>query len=164
MTLQELLNTPISQLNHSGELKHYASEYYDPVKAHEYYMEHRKLKGEVSSGSTDESSNSSNSSTETSIQPKTTSTSSGSYEEEYEKYSFETNKKIQALQRRLGRLSKEARMLLSDEIYAEIDKLREDNMNKKRELKQKYGKGSGSNGSSSISEKTSAAYKEKWSK
>ena len=26
-------------------LQHYASEYYDPVKAHEYYMQHRKLKG-----------------------------------------------------------------------------------------------------------------------
>lgn len=30
-------------------LKHYASPYYDPVKAHEYYMEHRKLKGRRSS-------------------------------------------------------------------------------------------------------------------
>lgn len=27
------------------ELKHYASEYYDPVKAHEYYMRTRQLKG-----------------------------------------------------------------------------------------------------------------------
>jgi len=26
-------------------LQHYASPYYDPVKAHEYYMEHRELKG-----------------------------------------------------------------------------------------------------------------------
>lgn len=30
--------------NH-GYLIHYASEYYDPVKAHEYYMKHRELKG-----------------------------------------------------------------------------------------------------------------------
>lgn len=29
----------------NGYLIHYASEYYDPVKAHEYYMQHRKLKG-----------------------------------------------------------------------------------------------------------------------
>lgn len=27
------------------QLLHYASPYYDPVKAHEYYMRHRKLKG-----------------------------------------------------------------------------------------------------------------------
>ncbi len=26
-------------------LAHYASKYYDPIKAHEYYMQHRKLKG-----------------------------------------------------------------------------------------------------------------------
>jgi hypothetical protein len=26
-------------------LKHYASEYYDPVKAHEYYLQNRELKG-----------------------------------------------------------------------------------------------------------------------
>lgn len=29
----------------NDELYHYASQYYDPVKAHEYYMEHRELKG-----------------------------------------------------------------------------------------------------------------------
>ena len=27
------------------ELRHYASKYYDPVKAHEYYMRNRELKG-----------------------------------------------------------------------------------------------------------------------
>lgn len=35
-------------------LKHYASPYYDPVKAHEYYMEHRKLKGRPTSALSDE--------------------------------------------------------------------------------------------------------------
>lgn len=29
-------------------LKHYSSPYYDPVKAHEYYEEHKKLKGRTS--------------------------------------------------------------------------------------------------------------------
>lgn len=39
-------------------LKHYASPYYDPVKAHEYYMEHRELKGRRStSGLNDEGKN-----------------------------------------------------------------------------------------------------------
>ena len=28
-----------------NQLLHYASEYYDPVKAHEYYMRTRELKG-----------------------------------------------------------------------------------------------------------------------
>ena len=29
----------------NNEILHYASPYYDPVKAHEYYMKHRELKG-----------------------------------------------------------------------------------------------------------------------
>lgn len=37
----------------------YASKYYDPDKAHEYYMKHRKLKGDSSSSSDDDSSSSS---------------------------------------------------------------------------------------------------------
>ena len=37
----------VSQINSEkdNELMHYASKYYDPVKAHKYYMQHRKLKG-----------------------------------------------------------------------------------------------------------------------
>ena len=31
--------------NKTAYLMHYASKYYDPVKAHEYYMQHRQLKG-----------------------------------------------------------------------------------------------------------------------
>ena len=32
----------------TNEIIHYASPYYDPVKAHEYYMKHRELKGRTS--------------------------------------------------------------------------------------------------------------------
>lgn len=32
----------------TNEILHYASPYYDPVKAHEYYMKHRELKGRTS--------------------------------------------------------------------------------------------------------------------
>ena len=35
-------------------LMHYKSPYYDPVKAHEYYMQHRKLKGRSTSGLNEE--------------------------------------------------------------------------------------------------------------
>lgn len=51
------LNELDKELSHSDEeyLEHYASPYYDPVKAHEYYMRTRKLKGKTStSGLTDE--------------------------------------------------------------------------------------------------------------
>lgn len=35
-------------------LKHYASEYYDPVKAHEYYEKHKELKGRRSTAKLDD--------------------------------------------------------------------------------------------------------------
>lgn len=37
-----------AELNTDDELAHYASPYYDPVKAHEYYMRTRELKGRTS--------------------------------------------------------------------------------------------------------------------
>lgn len=37
-----------------GELKHYASPYYDPVKAHEYYMRNRELKKRTSTAGLNE--------------------------------------------------------------------------------------------------------------
>lgn len=36
------------------DLQHYASPYYDPVKAHEYYMANRELKGRRSTSSLDD--------------------------------------------------------------------------------------------------------------
>lgn len=38
----------------NNSINHYASKYYDPVKAHEYYMRTRKLKGRTTSGMSDE--------------------------------------------------------------------------------------------------------------
>ena len=49
------LDTQLDDLESSlpdESLKHYASPYYDPVKAHEYYMKNRELKGENSRKST----------------------------------------------------------------------------------------------------------------
>ena len=44
------MNELSKQLN-NGELKHYASKYYDPVKAHEYYERTKELKGKNASTS-----------------------------------------------------------------------------------------------------------------
>lgn len=129
------------------ELMHYASKYYDPVKAHEYYMRTRELKGRSSSSSSSESSSSSSTGAGTSGSSKSSSSSSGSFQEEYERYTFGVNLKIEKLRQRLGRMSKEAKMLMADEIYAEINALKEENMNKKYELKAKYGSSSGSSSS-----------------
>lgn len=42
-----------ASLGHSATLMHYASKYYDPVKAHEYYERTKKLKGRSSNSSDD---------------------------------------------------------------------------------------------------------------
>ena len=40
--------------NYPPELKHYANPYYDPKKAHEYYEQHKQLKGRTSTSSLNE--------------------------------------------------------------------------------------------------------------
>ena len=40
----------IRSLDNQQELMHYSSQYYDPEKAHEYYMQNRQLKGRTTSG------------------------------------------------------------------------------------------------------------------
>lgn len=47
----DYINHLIKKLD-NDTLSHYASEYYDPEKAHEYYMRNRQLKGRT--GLTDE--------------------------------------------------------------------------------------------------------------
>ena len=42
------LDNELNKLESEFELKHYASPYYDPVKAHEYYMKNRELQGRKS--------------------------------------------------------------------------------------------------------------------
>lgn len=43
-----------NELNADDKLQHYASPYYDPVKAHEYYMQNRELKGRKSTSGLNE--------------------------------------------------------------------------------------------------------------
>lgn len=52
MSELEDLDSELDDLESSldDDLKHYASPYYDPVKAHEYYMKNRELKGRSSTG------------------------------------------------------------------------------------------------------------------
>lgn len=47
-SFDDQLNSLEVNVNGEQSLKHYASPYYDPVKAHKYYMEHRELKGRKS--------------------------------------------------------------------------------------------------------------------
>lgn len=52
--MEDMLHSGMDFTGNDEYLMHYASKYYDPVKAHEYYEEHKKLKGRNSVTLTDE--------------------------------------------------------------------------------------------------------------
>lgn len=111
----------------------YSSKYYDPVKRHEYYMKHRKLKGRQSRSSTASLNE------EGKIAAK--EVKSGIMEERkkaYETIKSEMNKKIDDLRQRLRGMPKFKRDKMKAKIQAEIKALREEAKEKKAKLKEEY--------------------------
>lgn len=148
---------------YSPELLHYASPYYDPVKAHEYYEEHKKLKGKRSTAGlndkgkeaakyvkdqltserkkkVDEHKEYTDSSIET-VRNETTSEIEKNREDTQQKidsYKSQMQSKIDRLSATLKSMSKEERALKSDSIKAMIADLREDNKAQREELMSDY--------------------------
>lgn len=104
------------------EIYHYASKYYDPVKAHEYYMRRRVLKGRVSSAKNTPSSSVSRQST---YENKRTVTEV--QREEMKKRAEELRKEItESISKRIKRLSDEDKKRVGAEIKKVIDKAKEE--------------------------------------
>ena len=148
---------------YSPELLHYASPYYDPVKAHKYYEEHKKLKGKRSTAGlndkgkeaakyvkdqltserkkkVDEHKEYTDSSIET-VRNETTSEIEKNREDTQQKidsYKSQMQSKIDRLSATLKSMSKEERALKSDSIKAMIADLREDNKAQREELMSDY--------------------------
>ena len=148
---------------YSPELLHYASPYYDPVKAHKYYEEHKKLKGKRSTAGlndkgkeaakyvkdqltserkkkVDEHKEYTDSSIET-VRNETTSEIEKNREDTQQKidsYKSQMQSKIDRLSTTLKSMSKEERALKSDSIKAMIADLREDNKAQREELMSDY--------------------------
>ena len=112
------------------EERAYASKYYDPVKAHQYYEEHKKLKGRKSTAGLNETGKA------------TAKYVKQQLEEERKKavetYKAEMNKKIENLREMLKGMSKEERKERKAEIYAQIKSLRLENKERKAQLKKEY--------------------------
>jgi hypothetical protein len=110
-----------------NEIYHYASKYYDPVKAHEYYMQKRVLKGRVSRVK--------NTSTSGKLQSSVTEnkhTVTEAQREEMKNRAEELRKEItESISTRIKRLSDEDRKRVGDEIKKVIEKAREE-YNRKR--------------------------------
>lgn len=111
----------------------YASKYYDPVKRHEYYMKHRKLKGSRERSSTASLNE------EGKIAAK--EVKDGIMEERkqaYEAIKTEMNGKIQALRERLKKMPPFKRKKMIEKLKEEIKQLRAEAKEKKAKLKEEY--------------------------
>lgn len=154
----------IYRVKRKQDLVHYASPYYDPQKAHEYYEEHKKLKGRSTSGLNEKgqaaatyvksqlenkrqqtvASSKANMTSQIEARQKQKDTEITSRKEaltrDIEDHKSKMDSSISVLQTRLKRMSPTMKKANGDKIREEIAKLRADNAAKKKELQAEYGK------------------------
>ena len=143
-------------------LIHYASPYYDPVKAHEYYEAHKKLKGRHSTANLNdkgkaaasyvkdqltlektkkikESRNSRDSKIKTTNETAATETESetNSTKSQIEQHKRQMQSAITSIRERIKRMSSKEKAARKEALYREIDKLREKNSEARSELQAK---------------------------
>ena len=111
-------------------LMHYASQYYDPVKAHEYYERTKELKGRKSTAKLNDDGKAA----AKHVKEQLTAEKKGKVENEREsmKSQIESHKtqmkaKIESLRAKLKNMSKSEKAANKESIKAEIAGLREDN-------------------------------------
>jgi len=153
------------ELNHMDDddfLLHYASKYYDPVKAHEYYMRTRKLKGHKRKTLNEQGkaalayvrSNMKSEYSKNKLRLRTTYITNRNKKKEAYKNSMlnyknstkaklksqseMTKSKIQSLMKSLKGMTKEERKLKRAGIKEQIAKLREDNKKARSEINTVY--------------------------
>lgn len=174
-----------------GDLKHYASPYYDPVKAHEYYMKNRELKNRKSTSMLNEEGRSaakyireqldaekkskidqSNASTNASIAAERESVQSKIKAEKesiagkVEQHKQQVQSKIDALWAKYENMSGEEQEKYLDQLANEIEELRASNETIRKELDAQYKQTSENlrSGLSSMSSSLRGAHKETKSK
>ena len=105
------------------EFYHYASKYYDPIKAHEYYMQRRVLK-ERASGVKNSTLSSSSLRNPISWKKRTVT---GTQRDEMKARAEELRKEIaESISKRIKRLSDEDKKRVGDEIKKLINKVKEE--------------------------------------
>ena len=130
--INELINEFAPELAEDleDEERAYTSQYYDPVKAHQYYEEHKKLKGKTSTAGLNDTGKATAKYVKKQLQDQRKSA--------VEAYKEQMNKKINDLKAMLKSMSKEQRKEKRAEIYAKIKALRLENKQKKAQLKEEY--------------------------
>ena len=133
-------------------LEHYASPYYDPVKAHEYYEAHKKLKGRKTTSNLNEEGRNIasyvkeqiNKERDSKIDAHRSQTDSqiesaqSERDRKIEQHKNEMNSAIEALRNQLKRMSPASKRAHRDEIQADINALREENAEMRAELSAEF--------------------------
>lgn len=136
------------ELNHDDmdELSHYASPYYDPVKAHEYYERTKKLKGRKSTSGLNESGKKAASYVKQQLDAerkqkvethkndtnKSVTSNSEKTKEDIKAHNATMKKSIASLRAKLKNMSAMDKAMYRDQIESKIDNLRAQNDAKKR--------------------------------
>lgn len=155
-------------------LLHYASPYYDPVKAHEYYMRTRELKGRRSTAGLNDSGKAAVKYVKEQLTAERKAKVKESKEQtnsaidtlrtqkkaKVEEYKNEMSGKIESLRAKLKKMSKQEKAQKKEQIYEEIAKLREDNKAERTRLSEELKKASSDLRASH--KETAAALKEEY--
>ena len=135
------LNELEYELNHEDDddsIAHYSSPYYDPVKAHEYYEAHKKLKGRKSTaGLNDEGKAAAKYVKERLTEEKKSKISSDKDRTDslIERHSSQMKSAISGLREKLKGMSKADKLANRDNIQAQISRLREQNQRTRESLR-----------------------------
>jgi len=139
--------------NYSPYLQHYASEYYDPEKAHEYYEKHKHLKGRSKSQASlnEEGKSVANSVKETINEERDIELNeeeqrhkqemlllSDASKRTMEQHRKIMNQRITSIQNLIKRMPKNAKASQVPKLKALIKKLYDDNDKKRKSLQEKY--------------------------
>ena len=138
----DLLEKEMDSLTHAEDfLRHYASEYYDPVKAKEYYERTKQLKGRKSTSGLNDKGKAAARYVKDTLKTEKETKVTGESEKRDSNIESEKKKlysKIDALRNLLKGMDSEQRASVKDQIYSQIDGLREENKSLRTEIRSKF--------------------------
>lgn len=124
----------------NNTLVHYSSQYYDPVKAHEYYEQHKKLKGRTTSG-LNETGRKAVDYVKAEINKERDSKISdehSKYSKDLKAYTSRANSLVRSLKDKLKKMNKAQLKIFGPKILEQLNKLKMENEAKRSELLGKY--------------------------
>lgn len=133
-TFDSELDSLEQMLNHSDDsedsLAHYASKYYDPVKAHEYYERTKELKGRTSTARLNDAGKAAAKNVKDNLSTERkglVEAEKQAKDSKIEAKKAEIQNKIDVIRKRLEGMTAKSKSLVREKIQKEIDGLREEN-------------------------------------